>query len=352
MKCLTSDTNLVMSSRGMRTMNRRLSIVVPIFNKEQYLDKCIASLVNQTYKDIEIILVDDGSKDRTKDICLKWVNIYESVAYYYQTNRGVSSARNYGISVANGKYICFVDADDYVECNFAEELIKHMSETVKMCYLGQYVCFNKEREFPSIRIEDGEYKYDDLCKKICDDGTVHGFLLESSCCCCYELEIIQKDNIRFNERVRYHEDGLFNVIYFYMANASVYINYNERLYCYNKNVMSVTSRVDCATYKESIRYILKELDELSKKCCLYGQRSLLELSLAIEFLRLKQSQSGISVSDVQDCLDKNSIRYSVGLLDYKILSNNSKMLANSILRRYFILIKLMFDLKGKRIKKR
>ena len=96
----------------------KVSVIVPIYNVEKYLKKCLDSLVNQTLDDIEIILVNDGSKDNSKQIAEKFANDYPNkIIYLEKENGGLSSARNYGLKHAKGDYISFVDSDDYVSKN-------------------------------------------------------------------------------------------------------------------------------------------------------------------------------------------------------------------------------------------
>ena len=93
--------------------NIAVSIIVPIYNKEPYLKECLDTIVKQTLKEIEIILVDDGSVDKSKEICEEY--LYDSrVSYYYQENEGLASARQTGIDHASGEYIGFIDADDWI----------------------------------------------------------------------------------------------------------------------------------------------------------------------------------------------------------------------------------------------
>lgn len=103
-------------------MNELISVVVPIYNVEQYLSRCIESILNQTYNNIEIILVDDGSSDSCPQICDKYKEKKENILVVHQKNKGLSAARNTGIKLAHGKYICFVDSDDYINPNMLSVL--------------------------------------------------------------------------------------------------------------------------------------------------------------------------------------------------------------------------------------
>ncbi len=101
-------------------MRPLISIIVPVYNTEKYLDECVSSLVSQTYQNLEIILIDDGSNDNSPKICDKWASIDSRIVVYHNANRGVSEARNYGIERAHGAYIAFVDSDDYVHPEMIE----------------------------------------------------------------------------------------------------------------------------------------------------------------------------------------------------------------------------------------
>ena len=106
-----------------------VSVIVPVFNIGQYLEKCIKSLINQSiFDNMEIILVNDGSTDKSADICNAYSREYENITLYEQDNSGVSAARNAGIKLAKGKYIGFVDGDDYVEADFFESMLGEIKQ--------------------------------------------------------------------------------------------------------------------------------------------------------------------------------------------------------------------------------
>lgn len=102
----------------------QISVVIPVYNVEKYLEKCLDSVVRQTYKDLEIILVDDGSTDRSGAICDKYANSDNRIIVIHQSNGGLSDARNKGINIATGRYIGFIDSDDYVSDDYFEVLHK------------------------------------------------------------------------------------------------------------------------------------------------------------------------------------------------------------------------------------
>lgn len=125
-----------------------VSVIVPVYNVEKHIEKCLKSLANQTLKDLEIIIVNDGSTDNSKKIILEYINKFPDFKYYEKENGGLSSARNYGIKYAHGDYIAFLDSDDYVEENLYEVMyrkaIKEKSDMVECDFLWEYYDKNGE----------------------------------------------------------------------------------------------------------------------------------------------------------------------------------------------------------------
>ena len=179
-----------------------VSIIIPVYNGEKYLEKCIDSLVDQTYKDIEIIIVDDGSTDKTKDIiehhCRRDTRIKEICI----SNSGASSARNIGVSSAKGKYILFVDSDDYIELDTVELLVNKIKKDK-----SDIVCMG-HRKIYAEKTEDFIYSWSD--KKIYTSEfaikqilnlNIKGYICDKF----FKRDIWNKYNLVF-EKNRYCED--------------------------------------------------------------------------------------------------------------------------------------------------
>ena len=105
-----------------------ISIIVPVYNVEKLLSKCVDSILNQNFKDFELLLIDDGSKDKSGLICEEYAKKDSRISVYHKTNGGLSSARNYGIEHALGEFITFIDSDDYVDKSMLEILYNNMIE--------------------------------------------------------------------------------------------------------------------------------------------------------------------------------------------------------------------------------
>ena len=104
-------------------MKMKVSIIIPVYNVEAYLDRCLKSIVNQTYENLEIIIVDDGSPDKCPFICDSWQLKDDRIIVIHKENGGLSSARNTGLDIATGDYICFVDSDDYISLDMIETML-------------------------------------------------------------------------------------------------------------------------------------------------------------------------------------------------------------------------------------
>ena len=148
-------------------MNELVTIVVPIYNVEKYLKKCIESILNQTYKNLEIILVDDGSTDKCGKICDEYSLKDSRIKIIHKKNGGLSEARNYGIENANGNYITFIDSDDYLDGEFIENILKIALETkadlvisgLKNVYEKQKdVCADNNKYYAKLSKEETYYK--------------------------------------------------------------------------------------------------------------------------------------------------------------------------------------------------
>lgn len=101
-----------------------VSVIIPVYNVEKYLKRCVDSICNQTYKELEVLLVDDGSDDSSPEICEEYVKVDERISVIHKKNGGLSDARNIGVQHATGKFVYFCDSDDYIEPNLIEDCVK------------------------------------------------------------------------------------------------------------------------------------------------------------------------------------------------------------------------------------
>lgn len=216
-----------------------ISVIVPIYNTEKFLPECITSIRNQTYSNIEIILVDDGSRDRSLSICLHYRDADPRIKVISKPNSGVSEARNCGIESASGDYIAFVDSDDMIKSDMLEILHQKMKTfPVDLVACSFEYDYGGRRILKLARLPSGFYQSGDLKDSLIDDGTLSGILFGSVCTCLYQKRVIDAHQIRFAPTVKFNEDGVFNLSYLYYS-TSVYV-LSESLYIYRNYKNSTT----------------------------------------------------------------------------------------------------------------
>lgn len=220
---------------------KKVSIIVPAYNASDSLHHCINSILNQTYEEIELILINDGSTDHSGMICDAYADIDDRVLAIHQKNSGPSSARNTGIKVASGDYIQFVDADDHIETNMTESLVQAMTEDVQLVicgYTSVYPRKNKTQKRSFLPQAEGTFHQNEFIQHV---GRFYkNILLPSPCNKLYESQFIKENNIRFPEEVRIGEDLLFNLDYLDLCHTIHIIK--EPLYNYMINNHSSLSR--------------------------------------------------------------------------------------------------------------
>ncbi|MBT8124665.1 MAG: glycosyltransferase [Gammaproteobacteria bacterium] len=191
-----------------------VSIVVPIYNTENYLRGCIESILSQSYKSIDLILVDDGSKDGSLALCDYYKRHDDRVRVISKQNTGVSDTRNVGAAAAEGTYICFVDSDDVVKPTYVETLLAGVrADDVDVAFCNFEYLYENRRIPKEPRLASGVYTFAEVESKIIDDGTLSGVLFGSAWMGIYKKSIIDSCNIKFNPDIKINEDGIFNIEY-------------------------------------------------------------------------------------------------------------------------------------------
>ena len=220
----------------------KISVIVPVYNCEDYLNECLDSILNQTYKNLELILIDDGSKDSSSDICDQYKERDSRVVVVHKENEGVSIARNTGLNLATGEFITFVDSDDYLDSDAYEKMISIMEEyACDICLCDCIKEFADKSQIYSHDIREGFYNFNQLK----NEYYPHLLVMEdveypatiSSCALFIKKELIT--NIRYIEKVRFSEDWLFGCQLMLNARSFYYMK-NQTFYHYRMNEKSVT----------------------------------------------------------------------------------------------------------------
>lgn len=287
-----------------------ISFIVPVYNAEKYLKPCVDSLLEQTYSQLEIILVDDGSTDHSGKICDEYAEKDPRVRVFHQENGGVHTARNLGICEAKGDYILFVDADDWIDSNTVQTVYgiihEHYPDVVRFTYIRELDnrSVKKTNTFVTEGLSTGI-----ACKKVFRQtmGLVEqewtkpeNFnFLATTCTSAYKRSLLITHNIRFEPRepIGSFEDGLFNLQFMQIAESFYYMD--EGFYHYRKtNAESCT-----ANYRT---------DYLQKQTKLFER--LYEMASGEQELQLKNAfYNRVIFSNLELCLNAVKSSYSIAM---------------------------------------
>lgn len=291
-----------------------VTVIVPIYNAEEYLMQCIESVINQTYKPIQVILVDDGSKDTSLSICMNYAKGYSNIEVYHQENRGVSVARNTALAHTKGKWVFFVDADDYVAPSFVENFMK-MGEYP---FIGGGYTENSasgwQYKVDHCVLSMEEYKADP-CQNLTKIPSVH--VIGNR----YRYDVIRENQLVFDEGVTCGEDLRFNVKYFSCINELCASPHCDYFYTIRSNSASHTfwpNRLEEERTECQIREALLEETEA------FNYVKYIHWHIAMEhyymFSKKENEQSSIATKKLKEAVADPYFRQSIPW----ILSNGTR----------------------------
>ncbi len=238
----------------------KISVIVPVYKVEKYIKQCVDSILNQTFKDFELILVDDGSPDNSGAICDEYVAIDKRVRCVHKENGGLSSARNAGIEIAQGEYIAFVDSDDCIASDMLDVIYSNALKYDADISGIEYAEFS--RELPElIQNKRIKHKKKNLMKFIMQKNRLY-------CAVRYLYRGSVLADQRFDCGIKLGEDQMFIFDYVFKCNSLVMSSYNG--YFYRHNINSLSNGKLKKSFEEELRNRLKMVDKLDRKTKKYG----------------------------------------------------------------------------------
>lgn len=239
-------------------MDPLISIIVPIFNSEKTLDKCINCILNQTFCDWELLLIDDGSTDKSCEICEKYATIDQRIKIYRKKNGGVSSARNYGLRYSRGEWLTFIDTDDYVQDSFLEIMVENAT-SVDLVVSGAYYINDRISFLPPERLveiaDDLPFMDEQLCS----------IYLMTCWAKLFRRTFIINEKIYFDTSLRIGEDSDFVLRYLRYIKAIKFVHISG--YCYNdeEKYKLFKYALNANDFSIHLSLILGSLNQLKKK---------------------------------------------------------------------------------------
>lgn len=280
-----------------------ISVIVPVYNVEQYLDKCVESIVNQTYKDLEIILVDDGSPDNCPAMCDKWAKKDSRIKVIHKKNGGLSSARNAGLDIAEGDYITFVDSDDTIDLVMYDTMFNLFDKNVDMVMCGhQKIDVGTAPQKCIVDNVDAVMLEEDAIAE-----EIFGNLNNSSCNKIYRMSTLAK--LRFQYGIFHGEDLIFNLQFIKNCKAVVKCNYNFYHY-YTRNGSITRSDFNSNKFKEieskdiALEIIKENFPNQINNAKKYCFRARMNVIRSI-YMAGKESEYNNQLSDLQQYVKEN-----------------------------------------------
>ena len=238
-----------------------ISVVVPIYNVEKYLEKCIDSIINQTYKDLEIILVDDGSTDSSGKIADKYAKLDSRIKVIHKSNGGLSDARNKGLKIASGKYVSFVDSDDFISNDMLDYLYKLLKENNSEISVCNFQQFSSEEEIineANNKIgKSNNYLNEEILQILLKGDITYGDYAWNK---LYLLELFH--NVQYPVGKKMEDIGTTYKLYFYAKKITIG---PEKKYYYYKRSDSILGKSDIKVFQDKLELSIERIEWLKEK---------------------------------------------------------------------------------------
>ena len=353
--------------------NDLISIVVPVYNVEKYIKKCVNSIMKQTYHNLEILLINDGSTDNSGEICQDLQKKDNRIKVFNKENEGLGYTRNYGIEKAKGKYISFIDSDDFIKDNYIELLYNSMkNNNVDIVYCGHNKYYDENHVYEELNYYKNEYiKKEDIFRKIIIEmiGSMPNIREDkrvsmSACEAMYSLELIKNKKIKFESERKYiSEDLIFQIeilnevksvyfldsnLYFYRVNNNQSLTHKFDIDNVNKNIIMCEKIINVFKEKKLNNVDLNMLNFSVKRFLLSRLRT--AIIKAITFYEESKNKKEIN-NIIKQYIDNKYIRKIIK--EYPIIiKNKEQSLFNIFIRiRGYKMLYLLVKIKNKVRKK-
>ena len=288
--------------------DKKIDIIVPVYNTEEYLARCLNSILSQKFDDYNVILIDDGSRDNSGDICEKYSSKYNNVFTYHTSNHGLAAARNYGINVSNSKYVGFIDSDDWIEKRMIEYLVNDAyKNNADISACNMYTAYS----FSNKKVKNEVCDFNGNKIKIYKDADVlkNYYYKFSVCNKIFKRSLF--DNIMFPEG-KIFEDARTTYLLADKSNIATFNKYNG--YNYFKRSNSITSNISedylydkIIVWNEIAKLVLEKLPEEKDYIIYRKNKVILE---ALDYLARKNCSDDIKnkiISEIEPFLNNQLI---------------------------------------------
>ncbi|URZ87627.1 glycosyltransferase family 2 protein [Floricoccus penangensis] len=308
------------------SVGKMISVIIPVYNGERYIERCLNSLINQNYKNFEIIIIDDGSLDSTQEIINQAYSKDKRIKYFYQKNQGVSVARNKGIEVSKGKYITFLDVDDYFN-NERFNIFADSNPEFDIIITGYKSIDEFGNLLNDFSFSESFILNENIIDYIINDSRVNGYCWNKY----YSKEIIDNNKIKFSESLDFAEDLIFNLQYIkYTSSAKIY---SESTYNYVKSDSSVTRSEDINSLQKKLTHLSAIEEALKFDMSQTSKNNLYKVYLLVGSGLYKRFVNNKALSN--DEVNQLKIKIKTKYKDFKN-ENENNILEKKVYIKYFV----------------
>ena len=342
-----------------------VSVVVPVYNVEKYLNDCIQSLVEQSYKNLEILLIDDGSSDSSPILCDKWAEKDERVKVIHKENEGAGKSRNKGINIATGEYIFFLDSDDYVKRDLVSKCVSliNQEKSAAVMYgvelvndsgkvLERYVPYSNKYVYLG-----GEVLEQFLPEMIYSENEEKNNLKAPACMAFfYSMDVIKRNDWHFESETEYISEDLFSILKL-MKYINKVIVLDESLYCYRKGHLSLSSSSRMSDYT-----LIKKFYEQCMELCnknLYSDKTKKNIGypyisftiVCLKSIVLQNKSINVIYKELCKILSDDQLSTAISNLNYENEKSSKKLFYYLVQHKRIILSSILIWAQAKRRKK-
>lgn len=340
-------------------MEPLISIIVPVYNVEKYIDECLDSIINQTYPNLEIILADDESNDKSGAICDTYAEKYSNIKVIHKKNAGLGMARNSGLQCVTGKYVMFVDSDDYISNSYVMAHYSCMKSTDADICFGGFTSFSGKTysEHPNIlsgQVLEHQQIINTIIPLMCGRRRKIDQFQMSSCMVLYSVEIINDNAISFpSERQYISEDFIFNINYLKKSQKACFCSTIGYYYRYNPKSLTQTYLKDRF---EKQKLMTAKISDITKDLNIYDlcEQRILNTFLTWTRACIKMEQTTwrregfiVSLNEIKTIVKDSSVREALTMAEKGNERFLSELLNYLIYHRMALLLWIIMAVKNK-----
>lgn len=344
-------------------LEHKVTVVIPVYNVEKYLNRCLKSIVNQTYKNLEILLIDDESPDHCPAMCEDWAKLDDRIRVIHKKNAGLGMARNTGIENAAGDFICFVDSDDYIELDTIEKAyskaIEYQADVVYYGYSDVNAGGSVIKEYKP-EIEKLVYLGEEVTTEILPELISPDYsrekkanLMLSACTALFSMDLINKIHWRFvSERKIISEDVYSLINLFGHVTCMVVLPEAKYYYCQNDTSLTRTYRKDryqeIKVFYEKILILCDDLKYPEVIKTRFAGAYLAFVIAALKLIALSDDNVLDKLRNIKEIEKDPHLKKVLSQINLKTESKNRKLIRLVLMRQNTLLCYLMLILRYKR----